>query len=166
MSEKEMLKSLGYGDEQSLDDIVYDDNATAEFVQKHNDLLEKVRQEARDSFESLDETSKAELEKKGLKYDEIEAFAKEVGANKITDGLVSKFESMTKTQGDLVKSKDSFKTLETRLKALEKEFKEKSITADVQKKAGAGEVETGGQPQPEEKTLGERLIPYAKALRG
>jgi len=27
-----MLKSLGYGDEQSFDDIVYDDDATNEFV--------------------------------------------------------------------------------------------------------------------------------------
>ena len=166
MNEKEMLKSLGYADEQSFDDIVYDDDATNEFVQKHNEYVEKVRKESRETFEPLVDEKKAELEKKGIKYEELEVFAKDVGAITITDGLVTKFESLQKTQSDLSKKESDYNSMNARLKALEKEFRDKSITADAQKKDGADEVDSGSQSNTEPTTLGERLIPYAKALRG
>jgi len=114
----------------------------------------------------LVDEKKAELDKKGIKYEDLEVFAKDVGAITITDGLVTKFESLQKTQSDLSKKENDYNSMNARLKALEKEFKDKSITADAQKKDGADEVESGSQANTEPTTLGERLIPYAKALRG
>jgi len=166
MNEKELLKSLGYDEDQTFDDIVFDDEKTNEFVQKHNELVERVKKEVLEKFEPLSDEKKIEFEKKGLKYEDLEVFAKDVGANKISDGLIAKFESIQKAQTDLQSKETDYNSINSRLKALEKEVKAKSITADAQKKEGAGEVESGNPPNNEPQSLGERLIPYAKALRG
>jgi hypothetical protein len=144
MGGDDLMKDLGYDDGKTLDDVLYDDDGVVDFYQRIKARDEKVRNEAieqaKNSFEGLSADQVAELEKRGVKYADVESYAREIGANKITDSLVKKFEEDVSIRKDLATTRGD-------IKRLEKKFNDMSVSSQSQNKGGAGEF-GGGSEQP------------------
>jgi hypothetical protein len=145
--ETEFLQELGLADVSELENYVL--NNPSQFAQKHTDYVNKIRSEqpvANPQFEHLADDKKVELEKVGVKYDEVVKYAEEVGATKITDRLITSFKN---------------EHLPTR-----QVIPQSSVTSQAQQGAVAGKVETGGRPEMgEPESCGEKAVKNLKYVR-
>jgi len=164
MSEKDVLKNMGYGESDSFENIMFEN--AEEFWQKHSETYEKKA-----AFVDMNDTEKVEFEKDGSKYDDLKSFATKIGAKVITNELVSAYKSIPKEQPQTTTtsketndSNDEIKQLKAQMAQMQKEIKQKSITFDAQGKSTAGHIESGEPPVIEALTVGEKLRANKKAF--
>jgi len=162
---------------QSFSDYVYDNSE--EFESKHSAWHEgevaaaavKAKAEGRaeaEAFVHLSDERKSELEGKGFKYSDLESFAVEVGANRITDGLIARFEKMGKMGSALEQSEKDVKGLRSEFDSLSKKVDNMSRTATAQSQEGGagGEFASGERQDFNTVQSAEKiLLKHAKDLR-
>ncbi len=137
--DSEFIKMFGVESQTEVEDIVLENPAL--FAQKQSEYVKMKQEEAKNSFTDLNAEKQAEFEQKGHKYEDLVNYAKEIGANKVTDRILSMYEKE---------------------KAIEKGD---STTADSQKKAGAGAIETGSRTSQQHETTGAKAVRYRNQIR-
>jgi hypothetical protein len=132
--ERAFLDSLGYGEETTFDDLVFDD--TGEFIDKIEARLNSVKAEL-GSFVGLDEVRQKELVDQGFDYKDLEEFAKGVGATRIGEGLIECYDKMLQlgsANSELLKE----------VKKLKQEIREKTRSSNREEGKPTGSGVEGG----------------------